>query len=143
MGREYELVVTNLGGLCRYRLGDVVRVAGFHRAAPLVEFRYRIGQVLNLRGEKTSEAALGRAVREALPTASVAEFSAAECTESAAAPPHYVLLVEAAHGAVLPADAAARLEAALREANPVYAAWRDRGAIGPCEQREVRLRARK
>lgn len=29
-------------------------------------------------------------------------------------------------------------KAALREANPVYAAWRDKGAIGPCEQREVR-----
>jgi len=145
-GREYELVVSNLGGLCRYRLGDVVRVAGFHHAAPVVEFRYRIGQLLNLRGEKTSEEALSRAVRAALPAASVAEFSAAEiggeCTGSSStssAPPHYLVLVEAARDQpALPADAAARLEAALREANPVYAAWRDKGAIGPCEQREVR-----
>ena len=85
-------------------------------------------------------------MRAALPAASVAEFSAAEiggeCTESSgatSAPPHYVVLVEAARDQpALPTDAAARLEAALREANPVYAAWRDKGAIGPCEQREVR-----
>ena len=64
-GSEYELVVTNLGGLCRYRIGDVVRVVGFHGAAPLVEFRYRQGQLLNLRGEKTSEAALSSALRAA------------------------------------------------------------------------------
>jgi len=39
VGEDYELVVTTLGGLCRYRLGDVVRVAGFHGGAPLVECR--------------------------------------------------------------------------------------------------------
>ena len=59
-------------------------------------------------------------MRAALPAASVAEFSAAEiggeCTESSgasSAPPHYLVLVEAARDqAALPADAAARLEAA-------------------------------
>ena len=33
IGRDYELVITNLGGLYRYRIGDVVRVAGFHGGA--------------------------------------------------------------------------------------------------------------
>ena len=76
-------------------------------------------QLLNLRGEKTSEEALGRAVRAALPAASVAEFSAAERTESAAAPPHYLVLVEAARDQpALPADAAARLEAAPARYQP-------------------------
>lgn len=49
VGEDYELVITNLGGLCRYRVGDVVRVVGHHHGAPLVDFRYRIGQILNLR----------------------------------------------------------------------------------------------
>ena len=65
-------------------------------------------------------------VRAALPAASVAEFSAAEmggeCTEgsgSSSAPPHYLVLVEPARGQpALPADAAARLEVALRDTNP-------------------------
>ena len=32
-------MITTLGGLCRYRFGDVVRLAGFHGTAPLVEVR--------------------------------------------------------------------------------------------------------
>ena len=63
------------------RIGDVVRVSGFHGDAPTVRFRYRIGQLLNLRGEKTSEAALARAMRAALPPGAVAEYTAAEQTE--------------------------------------------------------------
>ena len=66
VGEDYELVITNLGGLCRYRIGDVVKVVGFHKQAPLVEFRYRIGQLLNLRGEKLSEPQFERALQTAL-----------------------------------------------------------------------------
>ena len=66
VGTDYELVVTNLGGLCRFRIGDVVRVVGFHERAPLVQFRYRIGQLLNLRGEKLSEPQFERALQKAL-----------------------------------------------------------------------------
>uniref|UniRef100_A0ACD5YBY0 Uncharacterized protein n=1 Tax=Avena sativa TaxID=4498 RepID=A0ACD5YBY0_AVESA len=33
-GREYELVITTYSGLNRYRVGDVLRVTGFHNAAP-------------------------------------------------------------------------------------------------------------
>ena len=54
-GKEYELVVTNLTGLFRYRLGDVVRCVGYKGEAPIVEFAYRQGQYLNARGEKFSE----------------------------------------------------------------------------------------
>ena len=78
LGGVYELVITNLAGLCRYRFGDVVQVSGFHKQAPQVSFLYRCvfssslsvsifdlndlemnvfrqGQFLNVRGEKTSE----------------------------------------------------------------------------------------
>ncbi|KAJ6848315.1 putative indole-3-acetic acid-amido synthetase GH3.6 [Iris pallida] len=37
-GKTYEVVVTTYRGLYRYRLGDVVRVVGFHNASPRVEF---------------------------------------------------------------------------------------------------------
>ena len=66
VGADYELVITNLGGLCRYRIGDVVKVVGFHKNGPLVEFQYRIGQLLNLRGEKLSEPQFERALSRAL-----------------------------------------------------------------------------
>ena len=63
-GRSYELVITNFGGLCRYRMHDVIQVKGFHHKTPLVVFKNRAGFAANLRGEKTSEAAVRNAVRE-------------------------------------------------------------------------------
>lgn len=125
-GADYELVVTTLGGLCRYRLGDVVRAVGRHGGAPLVEFRYRAGQVLNARGEKTSEAQLQAAVDRALPD--VAVFAAVERADDVEAPGYDLL---APLGGGDPGAAADRLDAALREENPVYATWRDKGAIAP------------
>jgi len=70
-GQSYELAVTTAWGLYRYRLGDVVQVVGFfeggdgRRGAPLIEFGYRLGQLLNVRGEKTSERAMAEALRHA------------------------------------------------------------------------------
>ncbi|KAJ4832370.1 hypothetical protein Tsubulata_050589 [Turnera subulata] len=40
-GKMYELVVTTYKGLYRYRLGDIVRVVGFHNSSPLIEFVMR------------------------------------------------------------------------------------------------------
>ncbi|KAJ0739954.1 putative GH3 family protein [Helianthus annuus] len=38
VGEEYEVVVTNFAGLYRYRLGDVVKVVGFHNSTPELQF---------------------------------------------------------------------------------------------------------
>uniref|UniRef100_A0A1D1YDG0 Putative indole-3-acetic acid-amido synthetase GH3.6 n=1 Tax=Anthurium amnicola TaxID=1678845 RepID=A0A1D1YDG0_9ARAE len=38
IGKMYEVVVTTYRGFYRYRLGDVVRVVGFHNTSPRVEF---------------------------------------------------------------------------------------------------------
>jgi len=137
VGTEYELVVTTLGGLCRYRIGDVVRIVGRHADAPLVEFRYRRGQLLNLRGEKTSEPQLASAVTTALGGDSVLEYTTVEAMPKRGLP-FYRVFVERAPGApsFSPA-AAATLDAALGRANPIYATWRAKGAIGPCQVVEV------
>lgn len=54
-GRSYEVVVTNGGGLWRYRLGDVVECTGQLAATPTLRFLGRAGNVSDLRGEKLSE----------------------------------------------------------------------------------------
>ncbi|KAJ7972849.1 jasmonic acid-amido synthetase JAR1-like [Quillaja saponaria] len=41
VGKMYEVVVTTYRGLYRYRLGDVVRVVGFHNSSPKMEFVMR------------------------------------------------------------------------------------------------------
>ena len=124
IGRDYELVITNLGGLYRYRIGDVVRVAGFHGAPGRVQ--YRIGQLLNLRGEKLSEPQLERALVD--PAGALGEYAVAEetspsrhiisCSWSRRARPTIVRSTKAL---------AQELDSALCEESRVYKTWRIAG----------------
>jgi hypothetical protein len=51
-GKSYYLVLTTPGGLYRYDINDVVRVAGFYRRTPLIEFVRKGRDMTNLTGEK-------------------------------------------------------------------------------------------
>jgi GH3 auxin-responsive promoter len=66
-GRQYEVVVSNGGGLWRYRLGDVVQCTGHVHATPAFRFLGRAGRVSDLRGEKLGEAFVASAIRAAWP----------------------------------------------------------------------------
>jgi hypothetical protein len=63
-GEEYEVVVTTGGGLCRYRLGDHVRVIGFTRKTPSLAFLGREANVSDYFGEKLSESFVCAIVEE-------------------------------------------------------------------------------
>lgn len=39
--KSYEIVITNFSGLYRYRMGDVIKIVGYHNASPIIEFQYR------------------------------------------------------------------------------------------------------
>jgi GH3 auxin-responsive promoter len=54
-GGDYAVIVTQRGGLLRYRLGDRVRVTGRYYDAPLLEFIGRTADVADLVGEKLAE----------------------------------------------------------------------------------------
>ena len=54
-GMTYEVIVTNGGGLWRYRLGDRVECDGFSGITPTLRFLGRAGNVSDLCGEKLSE----------------------------------------------------------------------------------------
>ena len=62
VGEEYEMIITNLTGLYRYRFGDVIRCVGYEGQSPVVEVAYRRGQFLNAQGERTSEETFYRAL---------------------------------------------------------------------------------
>ncbi|MCC7489603.1 MAG: GH3 auxin-responsive promoter family protein [Gammaproteobacteria bacterium] len=66
LGHEYELVQTSCAGLYRYRMGDIVRVVDRVGQAPVFNFLYRRGTMINLVGEKVTEHQTARAVEEAL-----------------------------------------------------------------------------
>lgn len=62
-GKSYELVLTTLSGLYRYRIGDVVEVAGFRGESPVVRFRYRKDLMISLLDERMDAMQLENAVR--------------------------------------------------------------------------------
>ena len=90
----YEVIITNQSGLYRYRMHDVVRVTGFHEKLPLIRFENREGYAANIRGEKTSEAAVRNMVEETEKALGieVADYSIYPDTDST--PPSYVILLE-------------------------------------------------
>ena len=51
-GESYYLILTTPGGLYRYDINDVVRVAGFFRQTPLLEFVRKGRDFTNITGEK-------------------------------------------------------------------------------------------
>ncbi|XP_061078906.1 GH3 domain-containing protein isoform X2 [Conger conger] len=137
-GLSYELVVTNASGLFRYRIGDVVKVVGFHNQCPVVEFQYRRGQMLNVRGEKVSEAmflaALMRAVRQ-WPGAELVDYCCAESgilgESSGGSDPHYQVFLELQGVRNLTEEQRYKLDHCLQEDSAVYKSFRHKGSIGP------------
>ncbi|KAK8693610.1 hypothetical protein V6N13_071187 [Hibiscus sabdariffa] len=65
VGEEYEVIITNFAGLYRYRLGDVVRVTGFHNSTPELKFVCRRNLMLTINFDKITEKDLQLAVEEA------------------------------------------------------------------------------
>lgn len=62
VGERYEVVVSTISGLYRYRLYDIVEVTGFLGQLPKLKFSHRANVFLNVAGEKTTEADLQRAI---------------------------------------------------------------------------------
>jgi len=143
-GESYELLITNHAGLYRYRLGDVLRIAGQEGTTPVFEFDYRRGNVVDLVGEKTTEQhvrrAVTRLVREELGGESVLQDYAL-WPDLSTVPYHYVVYAEfaGAQPAPSPLRLAARLDELLAAENPSYATLgRLNGRLDPVELRRVR-----
>lgn len=64
-GQEYGIVVTNSGGLFRYDMEDIVRVTGFFRATPVIEFVSKRARQVSLSNERVTELDVTLAMREA------------------------------------------------------------------------------
>ncbi|MBQ8054258.1 MAG: GH3 auxin-responsive promoter family protein [Lachnospiraceae bacterium] len=94
VGREYELIVTNLSGFYRYRIGDVIRVTGFHNNCPMIVFSYRKKQLINMYGEKITESVMQKAIAQlaAETSTTILEYSIYPDTDSD--PGHYIVLLE-------------------------------------------------
>ena len=118
-GKEYEVIITNLGGLYRYRMYDVVRVTGFYQKTPKVEFLYRSNLVLNITGEKTTQQMLDWAMERACKQVGFAynRYCVHGVTEDGQ-PPHYEFFAEPqGESAIDNAALTEALDKALRQSN--------------------------
>ncbi|XP_052194816.1 probable indole-3-acetic acid-amido synthetase GH3.1 [Diospyros lotus] len=146
VGKEYELVITTYAGLCRYRVGDILRVTGFHNSAPQFSFVRRKNVLLSIDSDKTDEAELQKAVDEASKllrefNSSVVEYTSYAETKSI--PGHYVIYWEllVKEPANSPGDEVlSRCCLAMEESlNSVYRQGRVAdNSIGPLEIRVVK-----
>jgi auxin responsive GH3 gene family len=137
VGEKYELVITNLAGLVRYRMGDVVKLERYEGTAPVVSFQYRQGQVLNVRGEKMNEQCLTRAVEAwaKKENVSLIDFCAAEdvtvVEPGRPSRPRYHLFIEPATALVGTSSSkeSRSVDEELRRYSDVYDSYRRKDAI--------------
>ena len=96
-GNEYDLVVTNLSGLYRYRMNDIIKVTGFYNKCPYIEFVRRNWEQLNVEAERTDANAVINAVEDAAKAtdSAINGYSAREDVVPGRIP-KYVFYVEAA-----------------------------------------------
>ena len=142
-GQCYEIVITSHAGLYRYRLGDVVRIAGCEGGTPVFEFDHRRGNVVDLVGEKTTEqhfrSAFAQLAREQLGgEAGLTDFTV--WPDIGTLPYRYVAYAEVAAAVPRPdvVRLAARLDDLLVVENPSYATLgRVNGRLGPVDLRLV------
>ncbi|XP_058082529.1 indole-3-acetic acid-amido synthetase GH3.10 [Magnolia sinica] len=97
VGKEYEVVLTTFTGLYRYRLGDVVEVAGFFRGTPKLNFICRRKLILTINIDKNTEKDLQLAVEHGSQFLSQAKAELIDFTSHANVtnqPGHYVIYLE-------------------------------------------------
>ncbi|WGV25811.1 GH3 auxin-responsive promoter family protein [Halotia branconii] len=66
INESYEVVVTTVAGLYRYRMGDIVKCVGYYNRSPILEFSHRQGSLLNISGEKVSETEILEAITQSI-----------------------------------------------------------------------------
>ena len=125
-GSSYYLILTTPGGLYRYDINDVVRVAGFFNRTPLIEFVRKGRDVTNITGEKLHVNQVIQAMAQAQSAAGIAVQYFRACADVERS--LYVFSVEF-HGIMPAQEQLSRmlpeLDSALRGLNVEYAQKRD------------------
>ena len=125
-GGIYYVILTTAGGLYRYDINDVIRVAGFHGKTPLIEFLRKGRDVINITGEKLHVNQVIQAMELAQSSSGVSVQRYRACADVAQS--RYAFAIEFA-GATRAQESLARLladlDARLCEINIEYAQKRE------------------
>lgn len=93
--RLYRIIMTTIGGLYRYDIGDIVKCVGYMGEAPVIEFMQKDGSYCDLEGEKLSAFTVCQAAvrAQAASGLTISCFTVAPQVV-AGSRPRYVLVVE-------------------------------------------------
>ena len=130
-GKKYEMVVTNLSGLYRYRIGDVITVNGYQGEAPIICFSYRRNQVLSIAGEKTTEQMIQRAIDRLKKRSGVGIVEWSAFADYSMSPARYVMFVEPEGEVGDKEELRDILEEELCDVHEFYAHFIDAGVLAP------------
>ena len=138
-GQICSAVITTDGGLYRYRLHDLVRVADFCGRTPCLEFVGRDGLVSDLCGEKLTGEDVKSALAHFTQTTGVIFQFAMAVPDVNGKIPGYVLILETAGESTLPAgEAGSTIFEELLQRNFHYAHARRLGQLQPVRILSVR-----
>ncbi|MBD2183203.1 GH3 auxin-responsive promoter family protein [Planktothrix sp. FACHB-1355] len=114
-GQTYTIILSQKGGLYRYRIGDRIQVTHWYRHTPCLEFLGRHQNISDLVGEKLQETFV-RHILEGLNL----EGTSFKSLVPVANPPHYILLLDSAKET--PDILAQHLDRALSESSQYHRA---------------------
>ncbi len=113
----------------------MVRVTGFYNEAPMLQFIYRMNQIISIAGEKTNEEALDWSIAQFIKETGLIVHDYSIYAELESKPGHYVILMEPDH--IVPREDIPRyrdvIEARLMQANPSFGEKIRTGRLGPSE----------
>ena len=135
VGKDYEIIVTNMSGLYRYRIEDVVRCTGYYKQSPKVTFLYRRNQIANISGEKINQTAFDLLVNDLSEEVGEEFVGYSIYPDRTTSPGHYCVLIEPVND--IPDSECARyaeiFEKNLCETNVLVPPLLRNGALGHCE----------
>lgn len=133
---SYEIVLTTVAGLYRYRLGDIVKCVGYYYQSPIVEFLYRQGSVLNFYYERVTESTILAAVAVAVKLlgndCQLVDYTT--CMEYSSQPWRYVVYMEVTKAFAAPPDlqlCQMQMDRTICELNEIYLKSRQASSIAP------------
>lgn len=122
-GEIYEIIISQKGGLYRYRIKDRVRVTHFYHATPCLEFIGRTQEISDLVGEKLHS----EFVRQVLDSLPLAETNFKSFIPTHLPTPTYILLLDTANTNT--SELAKKLDIFLQQ-SPQYRHARLLGQVG-------------
>lgn len=140
VGKEYELILTNMSGFYRYRIEDVIKVTGYYHQSPKVTFCYRLNQIANISGEKINQLAFDEIVGNFSDKMEEMFVGYSIYPDRSTSPGHYILLVEGTkeHTGEDEAIYAEEFEKCLCAGNVSVGPLIKSGTLGHCEVKFLR-----